>query len=171
MECLNCKDYVRIEAKHIVTDIIKNWIDSERPVDWFECLEDVEEFEDLELPEELNATIVSEINQSVVITSIKQQIVISLYYSLPIFGFVISITCLIILVSLGVSQINWLKYNMTMIEWKMYPKKYECPFFEDNIWKHLNIIFGKTWIQKLTPSPIQDSSIYDNDYDEGEKLL
>ena len=113
----------------------------------------------------------SEINQSVVITSIKQQIVISLYYSLPILGFVISITCLIILVSLGVSQINWLKYNMTMIEWKMYPKKYECPFFEDNIWKHLNIIFGKTWIQKLTPSPIQDSSIYDNDYDEGEKLL
>lgn len=65
MECLNCKDYVRIEAKPIVTDIIKNWIDSERPVDWFECLEDVEEFEDLELPEELNATIVSEINQSV----------------------------------------------------------------------------------------------------------
>ena len=64
MECLNCKDYVKNEAKPVMTEIIKNWIDSERPVDWFECTEDVEDFEDLELPEELKTTIQTEINQS-----------------------------------------------------------------------------------------------------------
>ena len=36
MKGLECKEYVKLEATPIVTDIINNWIDAERYENWFE---------------------------------------------------------------------------------------------------------------------------------------
>lgn len=65
MECLDCKNYVKNEAIPIITDIITNWIDSERYEDWFESTDDIEEFSEMELPEEIKDSILSEINHSI----------------------------------------------------------------------------------------------------------
>lgn len=65
MKCLECKNYVKNEVTPIITDIILNWIDSERYEDWFENTDDVEEFSEMELPEEIKDSILSEVNHSI----------------------------------------------------------------------------------------------------------
>jgi hypothetical protein len=65
MKCLECKNYVKNEVTPIITDIILNWIDSERYEDWFENIDDVEEFSEMELPEEIKDSILSEVNHSI----------------------------------------------------------------------------------------------------------
>jgi hypothetical protein len=65
MKCLECKNYVKNEVTPIITDIILNWIDSERYEDWFENTDDIEEFSEMELPEEIKDTILREVNNSI----------------------------------------------------------------------------------------------------------
>ena len=65
MECLDCKDYIKNEVIPIITDIITNWIDSERYEDWFESTDDIEEFSEMELPEAIKDSILLEINKSI----------------------------------------------------------------------------------------------------------
>ena len=104
----------------------------------------------------------AEINKRVIITTVKEQLLSSLYYTLPILGFVLSVAGLVIMLSLIISQLNWIQFNMTLIESKMYPKKYECPFFENNFPKHFTLLFGKG-ITMLVPTVVSDNSIYDEE--------
>ena len=104
----------------------------------------------------------AEINKRVVITTVKEQLLSSLYYTLPILGFVLSVAGLVIMLSLIISQINWIKFNMTLIESKMYPKKYECPFFENDFPKHFRRLFGKG-VQMLIPTVVSENSAYDEE--------
>ena len=64
MKGLECKDYVKLEATPIVTDIINDWIDAERYENWFENIEDVEDFSEMELPDVIFEKAVAEISIS-----------------------------------------------------------------------------------------------------------
>ncbi len=64
MRGLECKDYIKFEATPIVTDIINNWIDSERYESWFENMDDVEDFSEMELPEDIFKNAIAEISVS-----------------------------------------------------------------------------------------------------------
>ena len=64
MKGLECKDYVKLEATPIVTDIINDWIDAERYENWFENIEDVEDFSEMELPDAIFENAVAEISIS-----------------------------------------------------------------------------------------------------------
>lgn len=64
MKGLECKDYIKCEATPIVTDIINNWIDSERYESWFENMDDVEDFSEMELPEDIFKNAIAEISIS-----------------------------------------------------------------------------------------------------------
>lgn len=84
-------------------------------------------------------------------------------YMFPIFVFLCSIGSFIITVVLIINQMNFLTFGMTHIEWLQYrSKKYECPYFENNILKHFYTLFGRKWYQWFIPNKIQDNSIYDN---------
>lgn len=93
----------------------------------------------------------SEINNSIVVDTLLEQLLVSIYFTLPIIGFILATIVSLMLVVLITSQFQFLMYNLTMIEWKTYPKKADSPYYNNNFKQNYCELFGYDIIWWFVP--------------------
>lgn len=99
----------------------------------------------------------SQINSTIVVDTILQQIIISSYFTLPIIGFILATIMSFMLAVLMISQIQFLLYNLTLIEWKKYVKKTDSPYYNNNFKLNFLDLFGSDVVWWFIPLNIMNN--------------